>query len=286
MLTPEQCLKKSGLQGDWVIRSIDQGLSHSHYKVVAHEGREVRAVYAMRIYQTHDRPWLDHSHELNVLTQASNLGLAPQLIYRSADDNFFISEFIEHRPLKVCTEGSALSFEQGRLLLAQLRQMTIERKMSMAERYTQYVLKARQLRPSVIHDPKFIHVCSVADRALSVLNLSQWQWQPVFLDWHEQNLLYTPQNLYLIDYEYCCLSALPLEMASLYESRLFDDHQWHQLKQWMEVTYNETVSELQLHAARILYLAMCYVWYIASDVNAEQDFPEILARIARLTEDK
>ena len=271
MHSPMQCLQKAGLVGDWQITPIVNGLSHQHFHLISEHEQLV-----LRMYRPQSLPWLDARHELHVLSAAANQGLAPELVYQSPDCDFFISRYMAHQPVQTLSLDSLTS------LLSGVAKLPIHRCMTLSERYQGYVKQGLQHSPQKISAPQVQKIRQQAEHAIEQLESIHWPPAPAFLDWHEHNLLAAPDKLYLIDYEYACLTALPLELASLVESGLVKADDWPALHGFMQQLHGQHVSEKQLKLARIVYLSFCYLWYLAHQVDEPEEMELLLTRLQRL----
>ena len=272
-LTPELCLQQAGLGIDWQIKPIENGLSHQHFHLCSTDSEQQ---LVLRLYRQQQLPWLDVAHELQVLAAAAKQQLAPELVYVSAQQDFFFARYIAHQPLQ------ALSLVQLSSLVTTVAQLPITRPMSLSLRYHMYLQQGIQRAPDALQSKRSLDVCQRAEQALKQLAAKPWRPVPCYLDWHEQNLLAGQEKLYLIDYEYACLSALPLELASLYESGLVPAGEWPELNQLMQNLHAQSVSDEELTQARILFLSLCYLWYLAHGVDEPRALDELAQRLRQI----
>lgn len=256
LLSPQACIQKAGLTGTWQMEPIANGLSHDHYLL-----RQGQDKLVLRIYSQQHLPWLDAEHELRVLDVAANTGLAPDIVFCPPEMDFFISRYVDHQPV------SQLNLTQLQELLRAVARLPIHKVMSMSERYQMYLQHAIRHEPERLDSAPLMALRARTEQVLAELESHTWAPVPSFLDWHEQNILATPDQIYLIDYEYACLTALPLELASLYESGLANPDDWPQLQQWIEMQQGQRVSERQLRLGRYIYLSLCFLWYLAHQVD-------------------
>lgn len=257
--------------GRWQVKPIANGLSHQHFHLIGPDEQLV-----LRIYRQQNLPWLDAQHELKVLSAAASSGLAPELVYQSPDQGFFISRYVPHQPCQRLTGQQLID------LLEAVSGLPITKEMAISERYQLYLKQALANSPELKAEQRLLAVRHRAEQALTELEAQTWPPVPTFLDWHEQNLLAGEERLYLIDYEYACLTALPLELASLYESGLVLHEDWHKVQAFMENRYAQKVSSRQLTLARTIYLSLCYLWYLAHQVNEPQEMELLKQRLKAL----
>lgn len=86
------------------------------------------------------------------------------------------------------------------------------------------------------------------------------------LDLHPGNLLWQQQRIWLLDFEYAQLADSSLDLASIIESFQLSEHQSQQLlKSYQQQRPNSQCPgwPRKLAAARVIYLAFCWLWYLA-----------------------
>ncbi|MCH8538832.1 MAG: phosphotransferase [Alkalimonas sp.] len=92
------------------------------------------------------------------------------------------------------------------------------------------------------------------------------------LDLHPGNLLWQQQRIWLLDFEYAQLADSSLDLASLIESFQLTESQSQQLLRAYHQLRPSSQSlnwPAKLAAARVIYLAFCWLWYLALEDGAQ-----------------
>jgi thiamine kinase len=158
-------------------------------------------------------PGLDRERELTLHTAAAQAGIAPSIIYASADRSCFITEFVEGR---LWTPHYFSRMRDLRSLGARLRNLhalpvpaTVARfdPMAAARRYADHITR---------HEPvETVRITALMERGAEALERSmtaQRAASVVHCDLHHGNVL-TADRVYFIDWEYAQVGDPLLDLA-------------------------------------------------------------------------
>ena len=172
---------------------------------------------------------IDRNREWRVLRQLAPLKIAPQPLYKDANNEILIYEYLEGESLNTSFNQQQ---EQVRQLIAHYQQVEIEEArfdyLSHLQRYW------RQIEQSGLANSRLRAEWQSALPALQQFQRGQWQGVLTHHDLRPDNLLQSTSGIKILDWEYAALGHPGLDYASISEHDQGDGEQLGSLRYWLE----------------------------------------------------
>ena len=247
--------------------TLQSGSTHSAVKVCGETPQGARD-FVIRFSDT-DRESLapDPAVELRLLTLASAHGLAPKVLWRSADDRTLVMEYIApHSPPNSAPHSAQMTAESLSVLITGIHRLSVsDAKIDLTRQLQHYThcARLRGIDDDLLIDPthpalKTALAALASDRDVLCHN-----------DLHPWNILQSDNGLVAIDWEYAGMGSAYFDLAVALENWPSVDR--HEL---LEHVIGAGYSRELLRSAQCVYAAIEWNWYCAAGTLA----PEKLSR--------
>lgn len=253
-----------------LLRELEGGLSNTSFVLQVGDDRLV-----LRL-PTHSTPVfdLDPGHEAAVLARAAQAGLAPPLIYASAEQRLLVTRYLSG------VSGSPQQVERPGFItaLARLLQQVHALEapacvLSPKQKAQDYWTALRQL--ATIDSFRFEPLQTPMNRLMDQV----WHQYPPSSCCHNDlvldNILYSQDRLFLLDWEYAALGDPYFDLAALVLNFNMDQHQTRELLVAYEGQF-QTTAQQHLRASQAIYLYLELLWYQLQ--GGLRDDPQLLER--------
>nr|WP_275658949.1 phosphotransferase [Shewanella sp. Isolate11] len=255
--------------------SLSRGLSNQNFLITQASGQ-----YVLRVNSLASNAICSRSAEVANWRAAESGQLAPELMFVSADRQYFLSEFIvtDKDWSELMTANSAHPLidnhqhwggveEQLLSLLNRLSQLPApDNHISASEQWQTYLTSLSQC--AIKHEPdsqwqqRYLHFLTHQTRVkqiLAMLDSCMLSAQYCHRDLNPHNLLLKDNRLYCIDFEYACLSHPLTDLASVLATHRLSTPQRH----WLISQYLSGHPHLTQDALTAVPAAIELYWYFA-----------------------
>lgn len=241
------------------MKSLSHGTTNLSYWV-----KTCRGEYVVRHYSP-DVTGVCRQQELRCQHAAAGAGLSPAPLCLNNHQQVLISEFLADGSELVLTDVRIDEMAEKLVILHRLRVQTpvldplgylLDLKQHHHHRWTRQAEQSYCEVQQVIAD----FIAMPADIVLTHLDL------------HPGNLLWQQHRIWLLDFEYAQLADSSLDLASIIESFQLTEAQSDQLLLAYHRVRPSSKSQnwpRKLAAARVIYLAFCWLWYLALEDGAQ-----------------
>ena len=249
--------------------NLQSGSSHSVVKVCAQLPQDARE-FVIRFSEADAESLApDIALELRLLTLASAHGLAPKVLWRSADNKTLVMDYIAPHSAPVTTESLSA-------LIKGIHQLSVcDAKIDLTRQLQHYtdIARLRGINDEQLIDPslpilKSALAALASDRDVLCHN-----------DLHPGNVLQSGNGLVAIDWEYAGMGSAYFDLAVALQSWPSVDR--HEL---LEHVIGAGYSRELMNSAQGVYAAIEWNWYCASGTPAPEKLsrPRVLNMLAEL----
>lgn len=235
------------------MKSLSHGTTNLSYWVKTERGE-----YVVRHYSP-DVTGVCRQQELRCQHAAAVTGLSPAPLCLNNHQQVLISEFLADGIALHLTEQRIPEMASHLVALHRLRVQTpvldpADYLLDLKQHHHQHWTKQAEQSYQDVQQVVTQFMAMPADIVLTHLDL------------HPGNLLWQQQRIWLLDFEYAQLADSSLDIASIIES--FTLSQPH-IQQLMDAYFKHRPAArlvnypTKLAAARVIYLAFCWLWYVA-----------------------
>lgn len=253
--------------------NLQSGSSHSVVKVCAQLPQDARE-FVIRFSEADAESLApDIALELRLLTLASAHGLAPKVLWRSADNKTLVMEYIAPHS---APHSEPVTTESLSALIKGIHQLSVcDAKIDLTRQLQHYtdIARLRGINDEQLIDPslpilKSALAALASDRDVLCHN-----------DLHPGNVLQSGNGLVAIDWEYAGMGSAYFDLAVALQSWPSVDR--HEL---LEHVIGAGYSRELMNSAQCVYAAIEWNWYCASGTPAPEKLsrPRVLNMLAEL----
>ncbi|WNC70463.1 phosphotransferase [Thalassotalea psychrophila] len=214
---------------------LSNGLSHQCFKVTK-QGVNVFLKVFLKKTDISAEQW---QLQIDVQTQAANIGLGPKIIESSYVKGYLITEFIDGKSLRLTDLSLPHKLSHAAKVIYQCQQL----KSSMSVFQPQSII-SHLLTNAKLSDEKERRIKHLSDKLLSTLSIDHNRLVLSHGDVNFDNIMVYQQLPWLIDWEYCVLAEPEFDLGMCLAINNIDHH-WHQ----------SLISHFNSHSAEIQHTA-------------------------------